>query len=61
MKKMPRIYKTFYVHNTTAHGITNAHKTKIRNYKTNILFAFKLLGVTFIMLINVKMQQLLAL
>ena len=55
-KSRPRGYKTYFQLNSTEHEISTAHReTKIKNF-----LVFKLSDVVFIMLINVKCQQLLA-
>ena len=54
----PRGYKTFFMLNSTEHEISTAHKIKYRQIKK--FLALSLSDVVFIMLINVKMQQLFA-
>ena len=47
----PRGYKTFFMHNSTEHEISTAHKLKYPQIKK--FLALSLSGVVFIMLINV--------
>ena len=52
----PRGYKTFFMLNSTEHGISTAHRTKIPTTEEGS--CFKSLRFVFIMLINVKMPTI---
>ena len=55
----PQGYETFFMLNSTKHGISTAHKTKTPTKKKEVS-CFESPEVAFIMLINVKCQKLLA-
>ena len=52
----PEVIKLFFMHNSTEHEISTAHKLKCRQIKK--FLALSLSGVVFIMLINVIMPTI---